>query len=673
MPRRLATPSLRRSLLISALAVVAIASTAMLVAMSSMLALRNAIDRDANSFIEEQQIADQIAALTYQQQLAVYRYLQQPDASLRERVQTLGDDAAARMRQYLFHVLSPAARLQVERMRETHEEFEVSAHRLLDLAQRGELAAARARLRALDAQAATLDTAVTRFLDARVAQRTALLSQYHALTIRVRTGLVIVVVLLLALAVLLAFRLRRQVMGPLDQLASAAQLIREGDALARVPPQHYAEIRQVAQAFNEMADSVQLSRETVEMQNEELRQSLEQLQETQDALVQHEKLSAMGQMLAGLAHELNNPLGGVLGLAELVRSELAESPDPATRRIGTDLATPLEREAIRARDLVRSLLNFARKATGRVETLPLADTVNTALSLRAHAFVQAGKTLRADLPASLYVFADAQKLQQAVVNVVNNALDSIIDGNGHELAITARPIDESLVRIDFDDDGPGFQRVDAAFSPFYTTKPPDRGTGLGLSLVQKFIEEFGGSVAATNRPQGGARISMILRRASAPSSADVPTQSPITDAAPIATADTQARVPDSNLPRVLVVDDEPSLREVQRRLLTLEGMEVLVAASGREALDIIAREKLDLVVSDLRMPGDTDGLELLALLEKNHPELAARSLLVTGEVSTSATSHLLPAERLINKPFTRAEYVARVRRALGGLADRTSR
>lgn len=666
MPSRLTQPSLRRAVIVGALAVVVIATTAMLVSLSTMLALRTEMDRDTNAFIEEQRTADQIVALTYQQQLESHRFLQQLDPARRAAFESLGDEADAQMRQYLFHDLSPAARLQVERMKETHEGFEVSAQRAFDLAQRGEPSAARARLAALDAEAGTLDAAVTAFLQARLAQRAEFLGQQRAVTRRLWAGLVLVGLALLGLAVGLALQLRRRVVFPLDQLAAAANLIRGGDALARVPDQHYMELKQVAQAFNEMADSVQLARETVEMQNEELRQSLEQLQETQDELVQQEKLSAMGQMLAGLAHELNNPLGGVLGLAELLRAELAGSGDPAVRKIGSELADPLEREAVRARDLVRSLLNFARKATGRLEVMPLAPTVSTAVGLRAHAFVQAGKTLRVEIPPDLYVLADAQRLQHAVVNLVNNALDSIVTGAGRELAITAAAVDESAVRLDFDDDGHGFRDLGAAFSPFYTTKPPDKGTGLGLTLVRKFIEESGGAVTASNRPEGGARVTLTLRRGRTPvsaaaSAAELPGAVPLAASVPAAVDDERP----ARRPRVLVVDDEPSLREVQRRLLTLEGIDVLLAESSAQAREILAREPVDLVVSDLRMPGDTDGLGLLASLQRDHPHLAAGALLVTGDVTGASPSPFpVPADRLIRKPFTRGEYVERIRAAL---------
>jgi signal transduction histidine kinase len=665
MARPLTRPSLRRSLIVSAALMVVVVTLAMSMAFSTTLALRNELDRDTNAFIEEQRIADQIVALTYAQQLEAYRFLQSPESSRRSRFQSLGDEADVQMRRYLFHELSSSARLQVERMKEIHEALEVTAQRAFDLAERGETSAARTRVAALDAQAATLDTAVTRFLGERVAQRAALQERYRALTTRVRIGLGMVGLLLLVLLTLLARHQRRRVVKPLEQLTAAAERIRGGDTSARVPAQHYEELKLVATAFNEMADSMQLARETVEMQNEELRQSLEQLQESQNELAQHEKLSALGQMLAGLAHELNNPLSGVLGMSELLRTELSASHDASARRLDEEIASPLEREAIRARDLVRSLLSFARKATGTVEPVALHAAISTAVALRAHAFVQAGCRLELTVPAALHVFADIQKLQHAVVNVVNNALDAMLNGGGSRLRITAAPEGDDHILMEFEDDGPGFHDPTAVFAAFYTTKPAHRGTGLGLTLVQQFVEEFGGNVSADNRPEGGARLSMRLRRAHAPPDSVEPHAA----APPLARSSSAASVDarkswGERPPVVLVVDDEQSLREVQRRLLQLEGLDVLVASTSDEARRIIEHEPVDLVVSDLRMPGDSDGLGLLAWLERAHPRLARSALLVTGDVSSGIRASVVPPERRLSKPFTREEYVGRIRAAL---------
>ena len=665
-PRR---STLRRALLLSALLVVGVAAAVVVGSIVVVLSQRASLAREAEAFRDEQRIAEQIVSLTFEQQLDAYRFLERSDSTHLRSFRDRGEQAYGQIRQYLIRGLSPDARLQAEQIKEAHEQFEVSASRAFDLAAHGQPDAARRRLRDLDERAESLASAVDQFLLARAQQRDALRAQQHLFANRVRFALVLAGVALFGLVALLGDRLRRRALRPLEDLTIAARRLGAGDLDARVPPQPYAEFDVVASGFNQMADNVQATRETMESQTEELRQALDHLRRTQAELVQHEKLSAMGQMLAGLAHELNNPLASVLGMAELIRSELAASPDASMRLVADTLAEPLEREALRARSLVRNLLNFARRPSGVIEPVGLATAVSTALGLCAHAFAQEGKTLRVDVKPTLQVMADAQKLQHAVVNVVNNALDAIVAGGGHNLKITAVADDpEGRVRVDFDDDGPGFVDPSAAIVPFYTTKAPGKGTGLGLALVEQFVSEFGGTVTVSNRPGGGARVTLSLRRADAdstvPAHADATVVGEsISDFLPDIATEASELAP---RPRVLVVDDEPTLRLIQRRLLTRAGMDVVVAASGTEARNVLRREHVDLVISDLRMPGELDGRELLVWLEQEHPALAARSLLLTGDVAGVASVPLpVSADRVVSKPFSGTEYVDRVRRALG--------
>lgn len=644
----------------------------MLIAFSLAVSQRNAVDRDSNAFLTEQHIADQIVALTYRQQLEAFRFVDRHDEARMREFRDLGDDVYAQMRRYLFHELSPAARLQAERMKELHQGFEVVAQRVFDLAQRGQSDSARRRLVDLDRRASSLDAAVEQFLAARREQRSALQLRHEDVTRRVGLGFAAAAALMFVLLVLLAGYLRRRVLGPLDALAAAAGRLGAGDLDARVGPQRYAEFDEMATGFNRMADNVQSARETMEAQNEEIRQTLDHLQQTQAELVQHEKLSAMGQMLAGLAHELNNPLAGVLGMAELIRSELAGSSDPGARIMATTLAEPLEREALRARALVRNLLSFARRPSGAIEPVDLTAAVSTALGLCAHSFAQAGKTLRVELRPHLRVMADAQKLQHAIVNVVNNALDAIVAAGGRGLTIVAAPAGRQVVRIDFDDDGTGFADPGSALLPFYTTKAAGKGTGLGLSLVEQFVNEFGGTVTVSNRPEGGARVSLVLRAATesldptlggSVATAEAPSVRLPTRPTTGAAHDSATAAPIR--PRVLVVDDEPTLRLIQHRLLTNAGLDVVLAANGAEAQEALVRQSFDLVISDLRMPGEMDGRDLLTWLAKERPALAARSLLLTGDMGGVASAPLpVPMERVVPKPFSSTEYVKRVRQAL---------
>jgi CheY-like chemotaxis protein/anti-sigma regulatory factor (Ser/Thr protein kinase) len=287
----------------------------------------------------------------------------------------------------------------------------------------------------------------------------------------------------------------------------------------------------------------------------------------------------------------------------------------------------------------------------------------------------------------LYVMADAQKLQHAIVNVVNNALDAIIAGDGTGLTIAASRADDDEIRLDFDDDGTGIADPVAVFLPFYTTKHAGKGTGLGLSLVEQFISEFGGSVEASNHGLRGARVTLFLKSWNGPvddpmnalttpkrafpacvrGTATEPGTAP-THVGETLVAQSSAEVVPETKPvrrRVLVVDDEPAIREIQRRLLGRAGLDVVLASSGLEACEVLQREHVDLVISDLRMPGEMDGRALLEWIDRERPELAQHALLATGDVAGNASlAFPVPADRLLSKPFDRTEYLQRVFGAL---------
>lgn len=662
--------TLQRALLLSGLLVVSAAALAMVGSVRLAMQQREAVERDSDAFMDEQRIADQIVALTYEQQLDAYRFLQQPDSAYLRTFRARGEQAYRQLQGYLFHELSADARLQVESIKEAHQEFEVAAERAFDLARRGESSAALTRLAGMDRNAGALDDAVRRFLRVRALQRDAFRREHEVLGERLQIALFIVAGGLVLLVVVLTAELRRRVILPLGQLTTAARRLGDGEQGVRVPDQRYDEFDVVATGFNQMADRVEASRERDVAQNRELREALEHLRTAQEELVQHEKLSAMGQMLAGLAHELNNPLGGILGMTEHLRTELAMSEHAAVRQLGKELAEPLEREALRANALVRSLLSFARKPANTMGSVDLADAVRTAVGIRSHAFAQAGKALRVHVPAGLRVIADAQKLQHAMVNVVNNALDAIVKSNGTALDVTGVLDGKDHVCVTFEDDGHGFADRSAAFTPFYTTKASGEGTGLGLMLVQRFMTEFGGSTSATNRDEGGARLTLRFRRAD-----DAPSEA-AHEAPRVGAPEPRAPAPERNgapgdpsatgrRHRVLVVDDEPSIREVQRRLLQRVNIDVVLASNGAEARDLLLRESVDLVVSDVRMPGELDGYGLLAWMEKERPELARNAILATGDIAgPSAHKVSLPPERILRKPFQGHEFLACVQAAL---------
>jgi CheY-like chemotaxis protein len=215
-------------------------------------------------------------------------------------------------------------------------------------------------------------------------------------------------------------------------------------------------------------------------------------------------------------------------------------------------------------------------------------------------------------------------------------------------------------RIDlvFDDDGPGIEAPDRIFEPFYTTKPVGEGVGLGLAVVYRRMNEFGGSIRAENRPEGGARFVLTFTPAEGSGRTAVADPRPT---APVRVSPP----PDGKRPRILVVEDEAPLRKLQKRLLTQRNADVLLAAGVEEARAILQTTEVDAIVSDVRMPGET-GLDLYDWVEREMPALSRHFLFVTGDVG--APELLSLAERrpeiFVHKPFEVEEYLTRVAEVL---------
>ena len=491
-----------------AFGVIVTASVLTFVALSN--SIRRRLDGDTDQLIIEERIADDIVSSSYGQQLVAYRYLETPSARGLTEFRDRGQQVYAGIRQYLLREMPLASRLKVDAITDAHRNFEVAAQHAFDLLSSGDSAAARARVGTLSSQATVLEQTVRGFVADRERQRLLIRGEQETALHRLQLATAIVVIALGLTAILLADLLRRRVMLPLDDLSTAVRQLAEGAEHVRVAPQRYQEFQLLADSLDGMADSIRESHEEVRARNRELTRTLDELQRAQQELVEHEKLSAMGEMLAGLAHELNNPLAGILGLAECVQMELAESDDAKSRELGVSMVEPLVTESLRARDLVRNLLHFARQSTERTERVHLAGAVDVAVGLRRHAFAQAEKTIELDVPDDLSVIAQAQKLQHAIINITNNALDALCAGDGTRLRITAKADGPSVLLI-FEDEGSGFRQPDRAFDPFYTTKPIGAGTGLGLALVYRFVQEFGGTVSADNAASGGARVTMRLQ------------------------------------------------------------------------------------------------------------------------------------------------------------------
>ena len=357
----------------------------------------------------------------------------------------------------------------------------------------------------------------------------------------------------------------------------------------------------------------------------------------QDQLIQSEKMSAIGQLIAGIAHDLNNPLASVVGFADYL-TEVPNVP-PSLR----EPLTVIQEEAERASNIVKNLLSFARKQEHQrrpTALKPLLDATFLLLrnNLMAHR-VEATLEVEPDLPMP---DIDPNQIQQVFVNLINNAAQAIAStGRPGRVVVRARRWLDG-VAIDVADDGPGMSEALAAqvFEPFFTTKPEGEGTGLGLSISQGIVREHGGRIMLTTEEEQGSIFTVQLPLATQP---------------PAPTPDSEQRVPTRRL-RVLVVDDEPHILHYMRATLEAWGHIPVVASDGAEALAVAADDNFDLVISDLRMPR-LSGREFYEELARRRPELAARLVFSTGDTVRGDTLAFLESldRPYLHKPFSLAE------------------
>jgi two-component system NtrC family sensor kinase len=377
----------------------------------------------------------------------------------------------------------------------------------------------------------------------------------------------------------------------------------------------------------------------------------------QHQLIQSEKMSAIGQLIAGVAHDLNNPLASVVGFADFL-GEVRDVPSQLHEPL-----TVIREEAERASNIVKNLLSFARKQETQRRRTDLRSLLDATLLLLRNQLLAHHVEYRIELDPDLpEVDVDPNQIQQVFVNLINNAAQAIASTGrpGHIVVRGRRWMDG--VAIDVEDDGPGIGEALAqqVFEPFFTTKNEGEGTGLGLSISQGIVKEHGGRITLASEEGRGSTFTVHLPLSS---------REPAPEQAAVAPRGSGRRL------RVLVVDDEPHILHYMRATLEAWGHQVETAIDGAEALERALAEAFDLVISDLRMP-KLGGREFFAELEEHRPELARRLVFSTGDTVRGDTLAFLESlgRPYLHKPFALAELrtlLARVSRDSG--AERIAR
>jgi len=380
---------------------------------------------------------------------------------------------------------------------------------------------------------------------------------------------------------------------------------------------------------------------------EETRQAYEHLRRTQEQLLQSEKMAAVGQLISGVAHELNNPLTAILGYSQLLSSSDHVSPR------GGEYVDKLYKQAQRTHRIVHNLLSFARQQ--KPERLPvgLNQVLEDTLALREYDLkvnnIQVHREFAGGMPLTA---ADPHQLQQVFLNILNNAVDAILECSERGDIWVRTAMADGRLLVEFTDSGSGVQDALRVFDPFYTTKPIGKGTGLGLSICYGIVSEHGGEICVRNSPPRGATFSITLPML------------PVAESRDTAMARCAEALPGG---RVLLVDDEEAVLELEREILNSHCLSVKMVRSGREAQEHLDREPVDLVITDLKMPGDVTGRDLYNWISQRHPELAGRVVFTMSDARTEEIAALLEESGcpFLQKPFEVEKFLGMVRQALG--------
>lgn len=378
----------------------------------------------------------------------------------------------------------------------------------------------------------------------------------------------------------------------------------------------------------------------------------------QAKMLQTEKMAALGQLVSGIAHELNNPLTAIMGYAQLL---LGKGLMPAQ----LSEAEKVYQEAERARRIVKNLLYFARETPPERTRIDLNEIIERTLALRSYELRVEDIAVECDLAPRLpSTIADPYQLQQVILNLLVNAEQALLESRGHgHVWIRTRHMIEGVgtamrdhILLEVADDGPGIPPEIASriFDPFFTSKPTGVGTGLGLSIVYGIVHQHGGEVAFENQPGGGARFKVDLPVIET-------TAGSRTDDMPPANQRYSAVAP----ARILAIEDEPTVAQLIVDVLRDEGHQVEAVLDGQEGLRRLSRNRYDLIVCDLRMP-HFDGQAVYQSLRRSGSSLLNRILFVTGDVLAAQTRDFLEPNHLpyLAKPFLVEELKLAVNRLL---------
>ena len=400
--------------------------------------------------------------------------------------------------------------------------------------------------------------------------------------------------------------------------------------------------------FHEVATDIAFGLYNIELE-EKRKQAEGEKREMERKAQLTSRMASIGQMSAGIAHEINNPLTSVIGFTDLLMAR-KDLPDD----VRSDLEV-IYNESRRVGKIVKRLLTFARQDKAERDYVNINEIMETTLRLRAYEMETSSIKLKTyldpDLPNTM---AASGQLQQVFLNIIINAEAEMRQAHGKGNFLTKTETVGDRIRISFKDDGPGIakEHINRIFEPFFTTKEVGKGTGLGLSVCHGIITDHNGRIYVESKRGKGATVIVELPIVSKESQ--------------LALAEPEAEEPGKVTgAKILVVDDELGVRQLLSRLLAEEGYEVEAVDNTSDALERIEKESFTLVLMDIRMP-NMSGIELYQRIRKIDRPLAERVVFITGDVTAADTKSFLSKSKAsyISKPFDTKQLKKEIARLL---------
>ncbi|MEW5807612.1 MAG: ATP-binding protein, partial [Acidobacteriota bacterium] len=358
----------------------------------------------------------------------------------------------------------------------------------------------------------------------------------------------------------------------------------------------------------------------------------------QNRLIEVEKLSAIGMLVSGIAHELNNPLTSIIGYTDLLYGKASDDRD---RKKLEKIAS----EAQRAVRIVKNLSTFARESKADKSLIDINDLLRQVLKFKGRDFVLSNiRIVEKFSPGSMHAMANPAQMEQVFLNIINNAEHALKLIHGEKVITLETVSKDDWIEVRVKDNGPGIseEHLKKIFFPFFTTKDVGRGTGLGLSICYGIVDEHRGKIYAESESGRGATfvVKLPARRESARD-------------AKLEMGSERIESGVLSGKKILIVDDEQAVQELVSEFLSIHGIIVEEASNGVDALDKVKADDYDLIIADIKMPV-LSGISLYNIVREQYPALMSRFIFITGDSVNEETNQFIhqSGRPFLLKPFS---------------------